>query len=195
MKSEPTNATVPNTTVSKLKDSMSMGRVPIIVMGSGMSAGVGAPTMSAIHNYLSKELGRQQPDDGIKVLQELLEILNRAEVESPRSVQVRLYHLLQRSNSKPIRTVWTKFGADLMAGEVAARGAKPPKKEPSPLWTLSPSSAHLWSARLAVQNRALVVSLNYDGLTKKAIDMVAPNEMQSAPDGCQTARILSSAER
>src|SRR6266567_66222 len=95
--------------VTRLQDSMTMGRIPVIVMGSGMSAGVGAPTMRAIHTYLLEELRKRTQDDAVKVIQELLEILEKEDVESPRSVQVRLYHLLQSSSDEQIRGIWAKF--------------------------------------------------------------------------------------
>src|SRR5712671_6649170 len=119
--------------VALLHESMNMGRVPVIVMGSGMSAGVGAPTMTAIHTYLLEELRKCEQNDALKVIQELLQILEKEEVESPRSVQVRLYHLLQSSPKKQVRTIWAKFGADLMSGIVATKDPRANRKEPTPL--------------------------------------------------------------
>ena len=67
--------------VVQLREAMTMGRVPVIVMGSGMSAGVGAPTMAAIHTYLLEELRKRGQSDAVKVIQELLQILEKEEVE------------------------------------------------------------------------------------------------------------------
>ena len=129
----------------------------------------------------------------VSVLRDLLTVLD-AEPQSPRSVQVRLYHLLQTSREKDIRRIWSDFGVDLMAGIVATY-ASAPSGEPTtkPLWSLKPSAAHLWAARLAVQNRAAIVSLNYDGLTKRAVENVAADLMRAPPESRKTARVLSSA--
>ena len=179
--------------IGQLKQNMMMGRIPVVVMGSGMSAGVGAPTMGAIHRYLESQIKNCQPSDTISVIKDLLAVLD-AEPQSPRSVQVRLYHLLQTSSEKDIRKIWSDFGIDLMTGVVASHGIKLDTDTLKPLWSLKPSAAHLWAARLGVLNRAILVSLNYDGLTKRAVESVAPILMTAPPSkGIKTARILSSA--
>jgi HD superfamily phosphohydrolase len=150
--------------------------------------------MSAIHAYLLEELRKGEQNSAVKVVQELLHILEKEEVESPRSVQVRLYHLLQKSQDTRIRTVWAKFGADLMSGIVATKDPNRKTKAATPLWKLAPSLAHEWAARLTVQGRAVVVSLNYDGLTRKAMESIATEIMQPPPENRRSARILSSAD-
>ena len=178
--------------VDELERNMSLGRIPVIVIGSGMSAGVGAPTMGGIHHYLKERLSRCNQTSTVSTITTLLEVLNH-EAQSPRSVQVRVYHLLQSSLEPEIRNLWHEFGNDLIAGNIRPKDGRSDWKA-TPMWQLPPSAAHQWAARLAIQRRAIAVSLNYDGLTKRAIEAEAQNLMVRPPEGVRTSRILSTAD-
>lgn len=164
-----------------LGTNMVLGRVPLIVIGSGVSAGAGVPTMRDIHGYLRKKL-RSCADSNTKhTADELLGVLERQE-QSPRSVQVRLYHLLQTVEEAQIRDLWKQFGTDLLDGKIA------PDK-PKKLSKIEPSAIHHWAAELAIARRALLVSLNYDGLSARAVNDIVTRSTRSF----RAARILSSA--
>lgn len=159
--------------IERLRTRVYLGGAPLIVIGSGLSAGVGAPTMELIHAYLEEKI-EPEHSTTTKAVRDLIKIL-REEAEYPRSVSVRLYHLLQTSPDEKIRSAWAKFGIELLAGQLAAGM--------NPLWDLQPSAGHRWVAQLALRAHAIVMSLNFDGLTQKAVD-------QAAPGRC---RVLSSA--
>jgi hypothetical protein len=165
-----------HTHLEPLKTRLRLGGVPLIVVGSGLSAGVGAPTMNLIHRYFEREIDPRTSQTA-RTIHALVEILI-AEPEYPRSVSVRLYHLLQTSLEETIRREWQAFGVNLLAGRLAGSSMKP-------LWELEPSAGHYWVARLATSARAIVLSLNYDGLTHRAVDAVAT---------AGQARVLSTAE-
>src|SRR2546427_7302280 len=108
--------------IEQLKRNMSLGRVPLIVIGSGMSAGVGAPTMGSIHHYLKGKLSKCNQTPTVSTITSLLEVLDQ-ESQSPRSVQVRAYDLLQSSLESEIRNLWREFGNDLLTGNIRPKDA------------------------------------------------------------------------
>lgn len=130
--------------------------------------------MDLIHEYLGNKIDPATSETA-KTIHALLTVL-AAHPNYPRSVSVRLYHLLQTSTEEKIRAAWQTFGIALLAGRLAARM--------EPLWDLKPSAGHEWVAQLAVNAGAIVLSLNYDGLTHRAIDKVSGGQ----------ARVLSTAE-
>ena len=150
--------------IGLLRDNMQLHRVPIIVIGSGVSAGAGVPTMTDIHNYLAERIGSPS-SDAAKVAFRLLETLRSDQTVSPRSVSVRLYRLLQTPDDTDMRALWTQFGVDLLAGKVRSSGEA--------LLKVPPTAAHLWAAQLALSERAILVSLNFDGLTRSAVTRFA----------------------
>jgi hypothetical protein len=154
-----------------LRENMLLDRVPIIVIGAGVSAGAGVPTMRNIHEYLADRIGKGASDSAAEVAANLLRILRREETVAPRSVAVRLYRLLQAGQDKGLGTVWAKFGSDLLQGGIKTLGGKA-------LSELDPTAAHKWAARLALSGRAVVISLNYDGLTRLAIRQLGPDFAQ-----------------
>jgi len=174
--------------ISRLEANCHLGRKLVVVIGAGASRGVGAPSMGDIHGYLKKVLQSKPRSPAIENVLALLGVLlpsspEKADkrVDHPRSVMVRLYHLLQSSNDPGIQSAWEDFGIRLVCGQLREGG--------TPFWLLKPSLAHYWAARLAYGGRAVVISLNFDGLTQKAIDGVA-----ETPRGKHTARILSTPE-
>ena len=50
----------------RLAETMALGRIPLVVIGSGMSAGVFAPTMSEIHTWLATEIQTEADNCGAK---------------------------------------------------------------------------------------------------------------------------------
>ncbi len=145
---------------------MRLNRVPVIVIGAGVSAGAGVPTMNDVHKYLAERIGNPPRDTGAEVAGHLLETLRSDQTVAPRSVAVRLYRLLQAGQDKDLTNIWAKFGSDLLDGQIKQGGKALSKVEPT--------GAHKWAARLALSGRAIVVSLNYDGLTRSAIRQLAP---------------------
>jgi hypothetical protein len=197
---------------TRLRETMVLGRIPLIVMGAGMSAGVLAPTMREIHKYLSDQINAlaisRTPNDPEHVLligtiKTLLKHLSDESVPdgwpedeflaSPRSVQVRLYHLLQTSRFAEIRELWDGFGKALLLRSMVTRTNPLIPKEHT-LADLLPSRAHVWAAFLAMTGQSVVASLNYDGLTRKAINKFSHYVLKNRPEGRQTCRILTSAE-
>ena len=62
------------TVLFQLKQSCTRGRKLIIVIGSGMSADVGAPEMKHIHGYLLKHLPEKADTDAIRTIRGLLRV-------------------------------------------------------------------------------------------------------------------------
>ena len=62
-----------------LENNMALGRVPLIIIGAGMSAAVGAPTMRMIHKYLQNEIKKlpsfQPESPNLQTIRRLLDIL------------------------------------------------------------------------------------------------------------------------
>jgi hypothetical protein len=93
-----------------LRAKMELGRIPLIVMGSGVSAGVFAPTMLEVHEYLVKQIeekkkafeisGQKFNHDEQRLIETILALLHQLTApkpaiwkgeetpDSPRSVQV-----------------------------------------------------------------------------------------------------------
>ena len=134
--------------------------------------------MEVIHRYL-REVADLNTGPG-QAIKGLLDILLDG-ITAPRSVSVRLYHLFQTNRDSEIRRIWQQFGIQLMSGGLVEPRTKP-------LWALRPSSAHYWAARLAAANNAVLVSLNYDGLTKRSVDNILGD------GNAHTGRIISSAQ-
>jgi len=183
----------------QLNKKMALGRVPLIVMGSGMSAGVFAPTMAQIHSYLKikVETAAAADPDNNPVFEAVLSLLRvlvpspaslATAVDSPRSVQVRLYHLLQTSTNQHLNDIWRDFGNDLLRRKMVQDAGGSAFDPNATLANLRFSSAHAWAAKLAIRDRAVVASLNYDGLTRKAIDSFATTLMLPPPTDRLTAK-------
>ncbi len=160
--------------VRRIHDGMDLGMVPVIVMGSGMSTGVGAPLNKDIHAYLrgkfeeDVEAKSSSEKKTISMIRQFLSILapelGHSKFESPRSVSARLFDLLQTSMIPSVRENWRNFAVDLFTGQLF-NGQRA-------LYELEPSRAHFWAARFALNHGALLISLNYDGLTKRAADFL-----------------------
>ena len=199
----------------RLAETMALGRIPLVVIGSGMSAGVFAPTMSEIHTWLATEIQTEADNCGAKdlsavqTIQALLGQLAAAKPAqgwsddtapaSPRSVQVRLYGLLQTNKLPCVRTVWQRFGEALLMRKMVTRDAGESFDTSKTLAELDVSRAHAWAAILALQRRAIVASLNYDGLTRKAVEQLAKRHMALPPaendeERRRTCQILSTGE-
>jgi HD superfamily phosphohydrolase len=165
----------------KIVRRMKLGRLPIIVIGSGVSDGAGVPLMENIHRYLKKKLSDCPKNACVEAALNLLDFIQSS--SSPRSVSVRLYHLLQTSTDPNIRKIWKEFGLDLINGLDG-------KKR---LYDLTPTAAHYWAGNLAINKRAIVISLNYDGLTRRAIETLSSTNPGDA-NKANVSRIISSYE-
>jgi len=197
-----------------LHENMEMGRIPLIVMGSGISAGVFAPTMREIHEYLAKEIEekavefendvRKLNEDEQRLVETILALLHQlvspkpaiwkddGAPDSPRSVQVRLYNLMQTSRVPCIKTVWQEFGLALLCRKMVGRGGEDMRAKSLP--QLEPSWAHIWAAILALHEKVIIASVNYDGLSRKAVESCCIAYGISPRKERKTSRILTTAE-
>ena len=164
------------TRLDQLRQLVSVGRIPVVVVGAGVSQGVGGPSMMDMHSHLlgllkpkKANLRDKEPHADLTTAISLLESLTQEEPSTPRSLAVRLYKILQTSTNKTVRSTWRRFGLSLLFGMPTASRGKQEKSRT--LWTLPTSNAHKWVAQLASRSHGvLILSLNFDGLTRKALE-------------------------
>jgi len=140
-----------------------LDQIALIVIGAGISVGSGAPSQRDVIAWLSANLNQGRSNDRALHLARLLGVLK--EGQAPRSMMASAFHLLQTAEPETeVGKLWEQFGINLLAGKCRSDG--------QPLWQLQPSDGHLWAAALANAGKALLVSLNYDGLTARALAIV-----------------------
>lgn len=138
-----------------------LARFPLFVLGSGISYGV-VPPLKALVSWLRDNL----PDTAAEGLRNQAQKLSDG--QGPRRDAAEFFHALQQPDfDKPWRDFSKGFLTD---GLVFSNGIwRETRFEGMLKKAIKPTDAHGWLASLMHEGRAHALSLNFDGLTHKAL--------------------------
>jgi len=148
-------------------------RRPLFVLGSGVSASCGVPTMKQCFLFLRQALEKLESgvspleieqDETIETIKHLAAATVGERVYRPAAA--RLLGELQSSKIDRLQHVWTSFCRGLLSGEISKQGGDGLSNQ---LGNLAPSATHEAICWFYDQFDALCISFNYDGLTCKAL--------------------------
>lgn len=149
------------------------GRRPLVLIGAGVSSAARIPLMDDLLQHLC---GLIEPRKG--ELRETYSLLEGAKQSRARSSLALLFSALQEAPpaARRVREVWSRFCLDLVNGSIPVGTAhaipsinEHATAQASSLFARAPTRAHEWVAKMCLDFGAQCVSLNFDGLTRKAI--------------------------
>jgi hypothetical protein len=154
------------------------GRRVLVVVGAGCSYAAHMPLMSDVYKYLHDRLVEYQgTDNHLRTLRDWLAVLKID--GGPRSLAAQALGLFQQPQliiaTKPrslLEQTWKQFASDFLNWKVGSKGKPPDVVEPTILGA-KPTTFHTNIAAWVKAGRATVLSLNFDGLTRKAIEQAS----------------------
>jgi hypothetical protein len=149
----------------RLRSAHSRGRNALFVVGAGVSSDAGIPLMTELLKHLRSLI---EARGGAPELAEVNTLLKRSIQGRSRSDIALLFSALQDAPDKNhlVRKIWSQFCGDLMAGGVVV----PAVSQGGSLLLRDPTTAHRWIASMCLDFGAQCLSLNFDGLTRRAIN-------------------------
>lgn len=170
-----------------------LGKVPLFIIGAGVSAGK-VPLMNDIFGYFANIRVTPEDNDEIKNIKTYAQRLYKNKKYQTVSASAHLFNILQNSKNPATRNLWKQFTRDFLMGKIG-EGEKIVESRTT-LWDLVPSDFHMWVAEQIVRDYlpAFCISLNYDGLTAKAIAAIANDINPKDIDSLYPCRILSTPE-
>jgi len=147
------------------------GKYPLFIIGAGVSRDAGVPMMTDMLQHLLvliSKTSRTGQNAAEQTLAELSNYCDQAKLTGNRSDMSVLFLALQESRSALNRSIWNQFCGDFISGRIAI--GRQPSFTPRSIFDLEPTTSHDWVADMCVDMRARCVSLNFDGLTRKALD-------------------------
>lgn len=162
------------------------GRRVLVVVGAGCSFAAGMPLMRDVYGYLHEAVRKRAETSGKlpRLLSELETWLSSlaGKDPSPRSVAARALGLLQQAHTgggldlefgvpalaKELDQIWLTFARDFLAGEVTPATRRKPQHKT--ILHYPPTELHRRIAQWVCEDNAVALSLNFDGLTRVAID-------------------------
>jgi NAD-dependent SIR2 family protein deacetylase len=155
-----------------VQEGLLYARVPLFVIGAGVSAEV-VPLLRDIGSWLHSKLDELQKERKIPFRYDW--VLAHASAVSRNAATRRqaaeLFSVLQ-SRVEPFKSIWETFSRNFLVG---------PLEIPQSRWEkgfvglcnegIKPTPAHREIAEMLRRNRAYAVSLNFDGLTRRALTM------------------------
>jgi len=162
------------------------GRQVLVVVGAGCSFAAGMPLMSDVYRYLNDAVRKRvettnKPPRLLSELGTWLSSLAGTD-PSPRSVAARALGLLQQAHTggglelefgvpglaKELDQIWLTFARDFLAGEVTPPARR--KAQHKTILHYPTTELHRRIAQWVCEDTAIALSLNFDGLTRVAID-------------------------
>lgn len=144
------------------------GRYPLFVIGAGISRSAGVPLMPDLLTHLTYLTKSPQNlnDEGIEKIDELCQ---RSQKTRSRSDIAMLFSALQetRSDQREVKALWTKFCQQFLNGDILLQDQQ---SGAGSILLRDPTQAHSWIASMCLDYKARCLSLNFDGLTRKAIN-------------------------
>ncbi|MDB5388412.1 MAG: hypothetical protein JWM11_4058, partial [Planctomycetaceae bacterium] len=168
------------------------GRYSLIVLGAGCSVSAKLPTMRDLYSDILRRV--TAPERSLASSYSISELKNWLLAlqghTAPRSVAAKALGMLQSAQEASsnelevfLESVWSSFSMDFLTGNIHqytdAKDAAFPQTH-MPIWDRSPTPFHLAVANWVLQRKAIAVSVNFDGLTRKAIRATS----ESASDKC-----------
>lgn len=179
-----------------IEDKRKVGKVPLFIIGAGVSKGK-VPLMNDIFEHFANINISKISENEIKNIKTYAQILYQNKKYQTIATSAHLFNLLQNSTNENIRNLWKQFTRKFLMGEIG----KSKERSLTPLWGLEPTDFHLYIAEQVVREflPAFCISLNYDGLTAKAIATTArrkidPHFNPKELDKLYPCRILSTPE-
>ncbi|MGH8609867.1 MAG: hypothetical protein ACREX9_21395, partial [Gammaproteobacteria bacterium] len=155
-----------NSYCRKLHDGYKRGRAPLIIVGAGVSRPPPAeiPLMEDLLDHIIGLTSQEDPAD------EVVKLCDRAKTTRNRSDVAILFGALQNplTDLAVARRVWKQFCDDFLSRKVKCGGQD--LNESSIKLRPEPTEAHRWIAEMCVTYGARCLSVNFDGLTRRAID-------------------------
>jgi hypothetical protein len=179
-----------NRMIEKIEKERKKWKVPLFIIGAGVSADR-VPLMNEFFTYFEK-LSDLPP----KLRPDVKKLSNNKQYQS-RAAASNFFGMLQASEDKEIKPIWDKFTENFLEGKIREGN---PASPGGSLWDLEPTDFHKFVADQVVRDYlpAICVSLNYDGLTAKAIKRIANEKnlctSNEVYDLLYPCRILTTAE-
>lgn len=149
------------------------GQRVLVVIGAGCSYAAGMPLMKDVYAYLHARLKESEDGDvNLEQLRKWLAVLK--EDAGPRSLAARALGLFQQPHlagaraRAELQSIWQKFAADFLCWQVAPY--RKPNGARATILSAEPTKFHKIIASWVWGNAAVVLSLNFDGLTRKAVE-------------------------
>ncbi|MBD0372148.1 MAG: hypothetical protein ICV60_15005 [Pyrinomonadaceae bacterium] len=157
----------------RLQHQRKYGRIPLFILGAGISNGV-VPLMSDIGEWLHAKLLEEESD----IQEDQKWVMNHARAiasnTATRRQAAELFYALQEQtrqrHAEPFHTIWRDFSQGFLVNGLELNKDKWPEKFPGlRSEKVKPTKAHEKLAQMLSEPRAYVVSLNFDGLTRMAL--------------------------
>jgi NAD-dependent SIR2 family protein deacetylase len=164
---------------SAIQNANKSGRQALIVLGAGCSVAAGIPQMHHLYTDLSRRIQclvppAPQENNIFASLSNWLDVLSKG--TGPRSLAAKTLGTLQtahlltdREAARALSEVWSAFSHDFVSGRITSGYTTLTGKQSGPIFLREPTDFHKCVAKLVIARQAVVVSVNFDGLTRKAI--------------------------
>lgn len=145
-------------------------RAPLFIIGAGVSA-TKVPLMDEIFQYFC-DMNGLPPE----VIMDALKLRINKQYQS-RATAANFFSILQTSKDHAIKQAWNSFTRDFLEGRLRQNSGGLRTQ----LWKLEPTAFHKKVAEQVVRDYlpGVCLSLNYDGLTAKAIKKIALEKNES----------------
>lgn len=158
-----------------LRRESSLGRVPLLIIGSGMSKGQVPlqPDITALLNWHLNRVDRAEPSIAqiLELSTGLCEKLRDSTKEQlVTSIELaQLFTAAAGATTKGLREAWYAFSDDLLRGGNEELKDNGRLLVPKGIYGAEPTTAHLALAKLLVERKCLCVSINFDHLAWLAL--------------------------
>lgn len=170
------SSVIPRDVVARLTHQRMLGKVPLFVLGAGVSE-QHVPLLHEIGGWIFKWFNDHIDSSCDEVYKHTLRAANALKLGNATRRQVaELFHALQEIDQEPFPTIWREFSNLFLTG----RSIPHPHENDSPwiredgreflgLMHVKPTIAHEKIAEAVSEQSGFVLSLNFDGLTKRAL--------------------------
>jgi NAD-dependent SIR2 family protein deacetylase len=173
---------IPKFIKDRLISQLKYDRFPLFVLGAGISKGV-VPLLSEIGTWLLNELPNSNINDALNRVRKHTTALS--ENNANRRQVAELFSTIQEINTQ-YESIWNKFSQGFIRDRLEI------KDQPfEGLCNVNPSPAHYDLAEILSNFKCYIMSLNFDGLTYKALKEIRLKNDDSTKKG---ALVVHSAE-
>lgn len=158
---------------------------PLFIIGAGVSS-ARVPMMSDIFDFFKHKIPESPSHETLKRLRQYCLQLQEGAHSDVRAVASHFFSILQNPRFPEVQSLWKEFSASFITGKLLGQS--------DPIWKLDPTEFHRLVAKEVVRTYlpAYCISLNYDGLTTKAIlEEATHKNWREAKSALFPVRILS----